>query len=172
MERVAEEEVRIAPGLSVGGVRGTERCGSSLGLFLRLSPELSVVDVGEAAGGEVILAPGLSVGGVGGRVNGATSTGISLRMSPELSVGDVGTAAVGARLSPGLSIGGVGGRVLRVDAPSARLTPELSVGAMNGRVGWLLYNVSQRVGVLVDRLILRAAAVAQVPFEGDAFSPP
>ena len=121
MERVAEEEVRIAPGLSVGGVRGTERCGSSLGLFLRLSPELSVVDVGEAAGGEVILAPGLSARWVGSSVGGAASTGISLRMSLEISVGDVGTAAVVARLALGLSVRGVGGRAMFVNAPSARL---------------------------------------------------
>ena len=63
VERVTEVEVRMAPGLSVRGVRGIEWCASSLGLFLSPSPKLSFGDVGGDAGGEVILAPGLSVGG-------------------------------------------------------------------------------------------------------------
>ena len=60
----------------------------------------------------------------------------------------------------------------RVDEPSARLTPELSVVAVNERLGRLFSPVSQRVGVLMVRLICQAASAAQVPFEGDAFSPP
>ena len=62
MERVAEVKVRMAPGLCSGGVRGTARYSSSLVIFLRPSPELSVGDVGEAVGGEMILTPRLSVG--------------------------------------------------------------------------------------------------------------
>ena len=68
MDRVAEVEVRMAPVLCVGGVRGTAQCTSSLVIFLEPSPELSAGDVGEAAGGEVILTLGLSVGRVGGIV--------------------------------------------------------------------------------------------------------
>ena len=48
---------------------------------------------------------------------------------------------------------------------------ELSVGAENGRAGRLFCPVSRRVGVLVGRLICRAAAAAQVPFEGDSILP-
>ena len=75
VERVAE--VRLAPGLSVGGVRGKEWCVSSLGFFIR-PLELSVGDVGEAVGAEVRLAPGLSVRGVGGSVRGTSSTRLRL----------------------------------------------------------------------------------------------
>ena len=95
MDRVVEVKLQMALVLFFGVVRGTVQCSSSLVIFLKPSPELSVGDVGEAAVGEVILTPGLSVGGVGGSVCVAAPTGRSLAMSPELSVRDVGTTAVG-----------------------------------------------------------------------------
>ena len=72
----------MAPGLSIQGVRGKERCGSSLGIFIRPSPELSIRDVGEAAGVEMRMSPGLSVGGVGGSVRSTSYNGLSIRLYP------------------------------------------------------------------------------------------
>ena len=120
VERVAEVEVRLAPGLSIGGARGKYQCASWI--FIRPSPEISVGDMGEATGVEMRLAPGLSVRGVGVSVNGSSSTGLSLRLSPELSAGYMETAAVGERLAPGFFARGVGDRVRRVDEPSVRMT--------------------------------------------------
>ena len=72
---------------------------------------------------------------------------------------------MGARLAPVLFIRIVGGRVRHVNEPSERMTPELSVG-------WFFSPVYWRVGFLVVSFICRAAAAAQVPFEGDALLPP
>ena len=99
MGEAAGEEVILTPELSIGGVVASVRGAAYTGISLKMSPELSVGDVGSAAVGER-LAPGLSVGGVGGH---------------EMHIN-----ASSARLPPELSIGAANGRVVRIFSSISR----------------------------------------------------
>ena len=71
-----------ALGINSVVVRGREQSSSPIVITLVLSPELSLGDVGKAAGGDVVLTLSISIGGVGCSLQSVASTGRSLAMSP------------------------------------------------------------------------------------------
>ena len=80
-----------SPRLPVGGVSG------------RVSPKLSVRDVGKSARGNVILSLSLEIR-IGCSVRGVVNTGRSLTISPELSVRGVLEVTMGAGLTLELAV--------------------------------------------------------------------
>ena len=109
------------------------------------------------------LAPELSIGGLGGSVQCSSCTVFKV----------IRVCSIYFSLRAAAAVQDKGKRVACSNAgTAARLAPELSVGEVKTNVWLLSYHILRSVEVLIVCLVLRATDFSQVPFEGDAPSPP